>query len=1145
VNAGGQQVRERRLNKWLVLGTVPVVVAMGAVPAGVAVAAAQPGGAARGAEHNYILILRNQNSGLGARSQARKSAVRSEQRPVLARVRSLGGKVVGTTSLVNAVIVKASASGATALAASPAVAEVVPDAVIAGPTPLSVAGPTGSAKAASPASTPGLCGTASNPQLNPEALFNIHAEHPQPGADGAGVKVALLADGLNPADPDFQRNAAFASAGSPAGSPVVTEEDFSSDGVNAPTAGGEAFLDASSIAAQANTAYDLNQFVSTVHQLPSSPCDIKIQGVAPGASVLALKVFAQDNDTTTSGFLQAINYAVASGVKVINESFGSNNFPDLTADAIRQADDAAVKAGVTVVVSTGDGGITSTIGSPATDPNVISVGASTTFRLYEQDTLGGVNDPNANGRYVDNNISSLSSGGVSQAGGTVDLVAPGDYNWALCDSDITLFSDCTNENGTGSPIQATGGTSEAAPLTSGAAADVIQAYAATHAGTDPSPALVKQILMSTATDIDAPATQQGAGLLNVAAAIRLARSVHAGSASGGGGLLVSPGQIDVSQQPGASSAKTISVTNTSSHSVKVSLATRALTKQVGNDSGSFCIQPGTPTASCPANTGVFPIWSGVDEVYQDVKFTVAATTRPSRLSFSADYQYTGQSSLLHVALLEPDGTYAGYSLPQGLADYANIQVANPPAGTWTAVFFTEQNGATTGGIGTSGPVQWDASTAQYAPASPISPATLSLGAGQTGSAKLTVTSPSAAGDTSESVVISGRSQQTTIPVVIRTVIPTTASGGSFRGVLTGGNGRASTQAQANDYVLNVPKGSKAIHATITLANDPADLVIAQLIAPDGQNLGYSSNVTYDAKGQPESTNSVDLYHANPQAGNWTLILQWQNPVSGNEISEPFSGSIHFGTQPIYAKLPHGRSLKKGTYTYKVTVHNSGRSPEAYFVDTRLHGSETITLPNLNSGVNAASMTLPLPATSKSGGNPFPYYAVPALTTQLHESLTGTAPVDFDSEYFPGDPDLEGAQSGDSASLSFSSSQIAPGLWLLNPAEIGPFPAAGAPAVSASATVTAVTQAFDPAVTSSTGDLWSYLSGLTGTFAPVYVPAGGTRTITVKIAVSGAAGSAHGGVLYVDDVDLAGLNGLFSLPNGDTLTSLPFSYTVAK
>src|SRR5580698_1583137 len=170
------------------------------------------------------------------------------------------------------------------------------------------------------------------------------------------------------------------------------------------------FLDAGSIAAQGNTAYDLSQYVYAADPRPlPAGCDIKIVGDAPGGNVLALKVYAQDNDTTTSNFLQAINYAVDHGAKVINESFGSNNFPDLAQDVTREADDAAVAAGVTVVASSGDAGITSTIGSPGTDPNVISVGATDTFRAYEQTTLGAVNVPGANGKFVDNNISSLSS----------------------------------------------------------------------------------------------------------------------------------------------------------------------------------------------------------------------------------------------------------------------------------------------------------------------------------------------------------------------------------------------------------------------------------------------------------------------------------------------------------------------------------------------------------------------------------------------------------------------------------------------------------------------------------------------------------------------------------------------------------------
>jgi hypothetical protein len=1132
------------LKKWLVIGVTPVVVALGIGPAGAAATASHTAtgsvSTAAAVGHEYIVVLRSQNSRLSARSAARSLAVRAEQAPVVRQIHLLGAKVVGTTSLVNAVIAKMPLSSARALAANPAVAEVIPNQLIPGPVlPTAQAGMGKATSLAGSAVSARLCGTAAHPQLNPEALRTINAVHP--GADGDGVTVALLADGLNPANPDFQRNPAYASSGSPAGSPVVTEKDFSTDGTNAPTAGGEAFLDASSIAAQGNATYDLSQYVSTAHPLPAG-CDIKIRGVAPGANVLALKVFAQNNDTTTSGFVQAVNYAVSSGAKVINESFSSANFPDLAADAVRQANDAAVAAGVTVVGITYDAGVTNTFSPPGTDPNIISVGASTTFRAYAQDTYGGINAPGANGRFVNNNISSLSSGGVSEAGGTLDFVAPGDLNWALCDTNTALFFECTNENGAGSPIELTGGTSESAPLTSGAVADVIQAYAQTHGGTDPTPALVKQILMSTATDVYAPAVQQGAGLLNVAAAVRLARSI--GNGSRDGGLLVSPAQVNVSQYPGATATRTISITNTSTHGVSVHLSTRTLSTQVSDQTGSFCLQPGKPTASCPANTGTFVIWNGVTEVFQTEHFTVPQAGGRLRLNFSADYQNVGQTSDLHVALLEPDGTYAGYSLPQGLGDYANVQVANPPPGHWTAVFFTEQDGATPGAVGSSGTIQWDANVSRYGPGSAINPDVLHLGPRETGTASLTLTSPPAAGDTSQSVVVSSPDEQTTIPVVVRTLIATDGHGGTFSGTLTGGNGRASWPAQENDYVFNVPAGTKSLHAEVTLANDPNDLLTGYLIDPNGQNLGYSTNVTTSSTGTPESTLSVDLYHVNPQPGQWTLILQWANPVSGLELSEPFTGFIAFNDEHIDSNLPNGAQLTNGTtYSYKVTVHNTGQSPEAYFVDPRLGSDETLPLVNINGAVNAASMTLPRPA-SVNGAFPFPYYFVPTETGQLQENLTGNVPVNFDSSYFPGDPDVEGVSSGDSASATITEPEVSPGLWLVNPDEIGPYPAAGAPAGMASASVSAVTQAFDPAVTSSTGDLWSAFNGVTSGFTPVYVPAGASVTITVHIRPNATAGSSQSGTLYVDDVTLAGLNGVFDLPDGDEVAAVPYSYRIS-
>jgi hypothetical protein len=1138
-------MRARRVRGLFVVGAVPLVVTL-ALSAGTA-AAARSGGTVRptavataGAAHGYIIVLRRQNRGLAARSPGRLAAVRSEQAPVLAQLRSLGVRPAGSTSLLNAVFARMSAAQAQQVAANAAVAEIVPDGVIAGPAPATEpAGVSAAPKAGPPARPSRLCGSAAHPQLDPQALYNIKAlgAH-RMGFDGAGVTVAYLADGINPADPDLQRSPRFASAGSPAGSPVVTQENFAGDATSAVTTGGEAFLDAGSIAAQGNDTYDLSRFVSPAHPLPAR-CDIRIEGVAPGASVLGLKVFALDDDSTVSGFLQAINYAVAHGVKVINESFGLPIFPDTTADTIRQADDAVVAAGVTVVVSSGDAGAASTLGSPATDPSVISVGATTTFRAYAQGTEGGINDPHASGRWVDNNISSLSSGGFSQAGGTVDLVAPGDMNWALCDPNSGRYIDCTSERGAGSPIQLASGTSESAPLTAGAAADVIQAYASAHGGADPSPSLVKRILMSTATDIDAPATEQGAGLLNVTAAVREALSV--GKPRRAGGLLVSPGQVNVSQEPGATARRVISVTNTSSHRVSVTLSTRALTGQARHQAGSFCMQPGAPTAACPANTGVFADGSGIEDVYQDESFTVPATSGPSRLVFTAGYQFTGQTSVLNFALIEPDGAYAGYSQPNGLGDFGDVEVADPPAGKWTAVFFTEQDNAPPpappGGTGTSGPVLWAARTLTYAPAGTVRPSVLSLGPGQTSAAHLSVTSPRAAGDSAQSVVLSSRREQTTVPVTIRTIIATGPRGGTFSGVLTGGNGRGGSPAQSNTYIFDVPPGRADLDASVALANDPGDQVTGFLVAPDGQTLGYSTNVTTDADRNPIGTRFVSLYHARPQPGRWSLVLDWANPVSGLELREPFTGAIGFSRADVRSDLPRSATLSGGQpYTFTVHVHNTGRSPEAFFVDPRLHVPQALSLPDLNG--SDASMTLPLPA-----GLTFPQYFVPAQTSQLQARLAGTVPVNFDMEYSPGDPDLPGVTSGDSASLTLSEPEVSPGVWSVNPDEIGPYPASGAPTATASGSLTAITRAFDPAVTSSTGDLWSSLNRLTRTFTPVYVPAGHSAVITVQITPTAAAGSHVSGTLFVDDVTLGGFIGA-AMPDGDELAAIPYSYRVS-
>jgi hypothetical protein len=1067
--------------------------------------------------------------------KSRSAVVDSLQRPILGELKSTKAHNVHSYTLINAVSATVSAAEAARLAANPAVSEVVPDQIIhlasAFDAPTTATG----ASAGTPRTPPaGTCpAKGAPPLLEPQALQAIHADAvPDTGTarslgiDGTGVTVGFIADGLDINDPDFIRAN---------GSHVFVDfKDFSGEGTGVATGGGEAFLDASSIAAQGRKVYNISNYSA----LPlDQKCDIRIEGVAPGASLVGLDIFGAEDAGFNSSFIQAIDYAVTvDHVNVLNESLGNNYYPDDQAslDVIKAANDAAVAAGTTVTVSSGDAGVTNTIGTPASDPNVISAGASTTYQTPAQIGYGGFQFPGVTG-FLNNNISALSSSGFQQDGSTISLVAPGELNWALCSKDVKKWDECVDLAGNPSPVEESGGTSESAPLTAGTAALVIEAYEKTHAGAQPSPALVKQILTSTAADIQAPADEQGSGLLDAYRAVLAAEEYQATPVPTAtpvpDTLLESTPQFNASAAGGTAESFTEKLTNLGATPETVAVSTRTL--------GAYqSIKKATVTLSDTASPQSVD-YQGYTDNYETVTFTVPSGV--DRLNGSIAFQ--GASSALaarvRMALITPTGQLADYSLPQGIGNYGDAQVADPAPGKWTAYIWSRDSA----GGGTTGPVLFGASVASYQPFGTVSAPSLTIGPGATVPVTLSVTTPAMPGDTSGSLVLSSVLSSSSgqpglaIPVTLRSLVPSGPT--TFAGVLTGGNGRSSYTGVTEYYQLNLPSGEPELNASVKLATNPDNQTYAWLVDPTGQAQAFQSNgIVTDQAGSLEYTNSLGLsMHAlDPMAGLWTLIVVFSPTVSGTALSEPYTVSVDENAATVSTTgLPIASPINvDDPAVVDVKVTNTGIAPEAYFIDGRTDSSAQYNLPSISSPV----ATVPLSDTGS-----IPYYIVPSETTAIDGTATtsGSEPIQFDLGAPTGDPDVASGQ-GLSVAASVTGTPVTPGEWDLAPDVVGPFGTTGATPETVDTTLTATTEAFDPAVSSDTGDLWLAAVGEPITVSPVIVQPGQSAVIPVTIAPSGTKGTKVSGVLYLDDDSLFSLYGGLA-PSADTVAAIPYTYVI--
>jgi hypothetical protein len=220
-------------------------------------------------------------------------------------------------------------------------------------------------------------------------------------------------------------------------------------------------------------------------------------GVAPGANLVIQRIF----DGTGEYFAPSSNAkltqdAVRNGAYIGSNSWGDDTAGQYNLDAaefdalVRDADpDLPGEQPYVLEFSAGNAGpAPQSMDSPGVAKNVIATGAAENNR-YEFGIY-------SSGQEV---MADFSSRGPAEDGRIKpDITAPG--TWIA-----SMRSIFANDNNAWGPISDyymyQGGTSQSGPHASGAAAIVVQWYRQTHAGSTPSPALVKAILINSAEDM--------------------------------------------------------------------------------------------------------------------------------------------------------------------------------------------------------------------------------------------------------------------------------------------------------------------------------------------------------------------------------------------------------------------------------------------------------------------------------------------------------------------------------------------------------------------------------------------------------------------------------------------------------------------
>ncbi|HYM22694.1 MAG TPA: S8 family peptidase, partial [Vicinamibacterales bacterium] len=244
-------------------------------------------------------------------------------------------------------------------------------------------------------------------------------------------------------------------------------------------------------------------------------------GIAPGASLVSLKVLDANGQGSISHIIAALDWVVANyrtyNIRVVNMSVGAGIHESYWTDPLTLAAKRVTDLGITVVAAAGNMGKNAAgqlqwgaITAPGNAPWVLTVGASSTMGTLTRS---------------DDQMADYSSSGPTfiDFEAKPDLVAPGTGTVSLAVPGSTFYvtkaaSLLAGTVGLGSkPYLALSGTSMAAPVVSGSVALMLQA------NPNLTPNLIKAILQYTAQPYPGYSPlRQGAGFVNTLGAVRLA-----------------------------------------------------------------------------------------------------------------------------------------------------------------------------------------------------------------------------------------------------------------------------------------------------------------------------------------------------------------------------------------------------------------------------------------------------------------------------------------------------------------------------------------------------------------------------------------------------------------------------------------------